>query len=124
MLKYNEKYDRWVTEDGLIYRYNSKQDKLILCNQTKMKNNYLVIQIKKPSRKTCYSHRIVYETFKGEIPEGKEIDHINTIRDDNRLENLRIVNRKENMSNPLSREHLRLSHLGIKYYRKKKTKIK
>ena len=122
MLKYNENYDRWVSEDGLIYRKSSKQDKLILCKQTKLKNNYLVIQISKPNRKLHFSHRIVYETFVGEIPKGFEIDHINTIRTDNRLENLRIVTRSENMLNPITRKHQRDSHLGIKYNRKKKTK--
>ena len=47
------------------------------------------------------------ETFyNGEIPNGYQIDHINTIRDDNRIENLRCVTPKENMNNPLSRKHL------------------
>ena len=46
-----------------------------------------------------YAHRLVYEAFIGKIPEGKEIDHINTIKDDNRITNLRCVDRKENMHN-------------------------
>lgn len=50
-------------------------------------------------------HRIIWETFKGKIPEGYEIDHINTIRNDNRLENLRLLTHKENCNNPLSIEH-------------------
>lgn len=50
-------------------------------------------------------HRIIWETFKGKIPEGYEIDHINTIRNDNRLENLRLATHKENCNNPLSIKH-------------------
>ena len=49
-----------------------------------------------------YVHRLVWETFNGVIPDGYQIDHINTIRDDNRLENLRCVTRKDNMNNPLT----------------------
>lgn len=50
-------------------------------------------------------HRIIWEAFKGKIPEGYEIDHINTVRNDNRLENLRLVTHKGNCNNSLSIEH-------------------
>ena len=50
-------------------------------------------------------HRLVYEAFNGPIPDGMEIDHINTVRDDNRLVNLRCVTRKENCNNPITKEH-------------------
>jgi len=36
-------------------------------------------------------HRLLYETFVGDIPEGMIVDHINRNRLDNRLENLRLV---------------------------------
>lgn len=52
-------------------------------------------------------HRLVWETFNGPIPEGMEIDHINTIRDDNRLDNLRVVTPKENCNNPITAERHR-----------------
>lgn len=42
-------------------------------------------------------HRMVYETFIGEIPAGMEINHRNMIRRDNRLENLELVTRMENI---------------------------
>ena len=47
-----------------------------------------------------------------------EIDHINTVRDDNRLENLRVVTRKENMNNPKTIDALRnkiSSEFGLKF---------
>lgn len=42
-------------------------------------------------------HRIVYETFVGDIPEGYEIDHVNSVRDDNRLINLQLLTHVENI---------------------------
>ena len=42
-------------------------------------------------------HQIVYLMHHGHIP--KEIDHINGIRDDNRIENLREVTRRQNLMN-------------------------
>lgn len=103
-MKYNAKYDRYVTKGGLVYRYDSKQDKLVLCKLTQSKDGYLVCGVIKPKRKTIRVHRMVYETFVGEIPEDMVIDHINTIRDDNRLENLRVTTQKENNNNPLTKQ--------------------
>ena len=44
-------------------------------------------------------HRIVWEMHNGPIPEGMEIDHINHIKTDNRIENLRVVDRAKNLMN-------------------------
>lgn len=43
-------------------------------------------------------HRMVAELFIGEIPDGYEINHKNANVQDNRVENLEIVTRKENMA--------------------------
>ena len=104
-MKYNEKYDRWVTKGGLVYRYDFKQDKLVLCNLNTDKDGYLTLKISKPKSSRVKVHRLVYETFVDEIPQGYQIDHINTIKDDNRVENLRVVTPKENNNNPLTRKH-------------------
>lgn len=43
-------------------------------------------------------HRLVYEAFNGEIPEGMQVNHINEITTDNRLENLNLMSCKENIN--------------------------
>ena len=42
------------------------------------------------------AHRIVWGMHNGEIPDGMQIYHINHVRDDNRIENLRVVSNKDN----------------------------
>lgn len=103
-MKYNDKYNRWVTEDGKVYRQD-KEGNYIECKQTTMKNGYKIISVSAPKKMCLYVHRLVYETFIGEIPLGLEIDHLNTVRSDNCLANLRCVTRKENLNNPLSLKH-------------------
>ncbi|SUX87552.1 Uncharacterised protein [Citrobacter koseri] len=45
------------------------------------------------------AHRVAWILAHGAIPHGKQIDHINGIRDDNRLCNLRLVTQRENDQN-------------------------
>lgn len=111
-MRYNEKYDRYVTKEGLVYRYSYKQDRLIQCRLTTSTYGYLRVNVSKPKKKKVFVHRLVYETFVGEIPSGYEIDHINTIRTDNSLENLRLVTHKENSNNPLTLKHSSESKKG------------
>lgn len=59
-------------------------------------------------------HRLVAAAFIPNPLNKPCIDHINTVRTDNRVENLRWVTHKENMNNPLSRKHLSDSRQGHK----------
>ena len=45
------------------------------------------------------AHRLVWIYHFGDIPAGMELDHINHQRDDNSIENLRVVTRKQNCRN-------------------------
>lgn len=65
-----------VGRNGQIY--NTYTQKMVKGTN---RNGYLRMQI---DGKFYSVHRLVYETFFGEIPEGMVIDHINGIRDDNR----------------------------------------
>ena len=65
----------------------------------KHKSGYLACMVRKHGQngqKGYYVHRFVYECFKGLIPDGKVIDHVNNIKDDNRLCNLQLVTSSEN----------------------------
>lgn len=107
-MKYNSKYDRYVDDDLVIYRFDKNKDRLIQCKQFH-RNRYLLVFTKLG---LVSVHRLVYETFVGEIPKGMNIDHLNTIRDDNRLENLRLCSQKENCNNPLTRKHYSEARTG------------
>ena len=65
----------------------------------KLKNGYLACMVRKHGQngqKGYNVHRFVYECFNGLIPDGKVIDHVNNIKDDNRLCNLQLMSHQEN----------------------------
>lgn len=60
---------------------------------------YYRIQLCKQSIvKTYQVHRLVWEAFNGSITEGLQVNHINEIKTDNRLENLNLMTAKENIN--------------------------
>ena len=109
-MKYNEKYDRYITNNGLVYR-KTKDERLVLCKQTNY-NGYLKICVVKPSKKLLRVHRLVWETFNGEIPDGYEIDHIDGNKQNNALSNLRCVTHIENMNNTITKSKTSISMLN------------
>lgn len=93
-----------VSRDGKILCLNWKRTgKDSICKLSTDTYGYLQVRIDGVFKLV---HRIVAETFIPN-PENKPcIDHINTIRYDNRVENLRWVTHKENSNNPITRKHL------------------
>ena len=65
----------------------------------KHKSGYMLCMVRKHGQngqKGYMVHRFAYECFNGKIPDGKVIDHVNNIKDDNRLCNLQLMSHQEN----------------------------
>jgi hypothetical protein len=77
--------------------------------------NYILIQI---SGRTYKAHRLAWMHVYGDWPNGF-IDHINGIRHDNRISNLRDVTRSENMQNQ-RRPQRNNPHLGVTWCKRRK----
>ena len=62
-----------------------------------LRKGYLRVALSKNGkRKSFLVHRLVWEAFNGPIPEGMQVNHINEVKTDNRLENLNLMTNKEN----------------------------
>lgn len=75
-----------ILKHGLIIHHHKNRD-------------YVKHQIwlyKKGKVKRFFIHRLVYQAFKGEIPNGYQIDHIDNNPQNNRLDNLQLLTRSEN----------------------------
>lgn len=83
--------DRFILKKGVKQFLKGKTLKPSIVNQY-----YSVILSKNNKIKRFSIHRLVYETFIGEIPNGKQVNHINENKTDNKVENLNLMSPKEN----------------------------
>lgn len=67
-----------------------------IINTSTTSSGYLTFSL---NGKMTFLHRFVWEMHNGEIPEDMVVDHINHIRNDNRLSNLRLATLSQNSSN-------------------------
>ncbi len=70
------------------------------------------------NKKLTSCHRIIWEMHNGAIPKGLEVDHINRVPDDNRIENLRLVTRSQNALNTKLKSTNTLGIKGVYKYGK------
>ena len=106
-----KKHFSYDPSTGLLSRDDRKNG-----NGSLDKDGYLIIKVK---GKQFKAHRLIWFLYYGEFPQ-KEIDHINRIRTDNRIENLREVSRQENINNTTKKINPDTGVVGI--YLDKSTK--
>lgn len=109
------------------YQGNSKKNGYVLVKRKpkhiklqKNGNGYLrVILVKNREREKFFIHRLVKMAF--DKPSDLDVDHINGVRTDNRLENLRYCTRHENMTfeNVKRKNKRKSSFIGVNYGRGK-----
>ena len=63
------------------------------------------------------AHRLAWLMTYGDMPSGVEIDHINGLRDDNRIANLRLADRSINTQNVSIRNNSTSGLMGASYYK-------
>ena len=89
-------YDR---DSGVLYwrwRVNNRVPKTLEAGAQNKSNGYLYVKV---HGRRYLVHRVVMLMRYGFYGEGLEVDHINHVRNDNRLVNLRFVTHGENMRN-------------------------
>lgn len=84
-------------QDGYLYWRNRSQ-RININNpiSSKVDGRYATVKAKGHHR---YAHRIIWILHNGPIPDGLDIDHINRIKTDNSIENLRVVTKSQNGHN-------------------------
>jgi hypothetical protein len=92
-------------EKGTIHR-------LIECGGRAKDNGYVHIKL---NGRTYCAHRVIWEYKFGPIPHGMQIDHINGVRNDNRIENLRLATHAQNAQNRKLRTDNTSGHVGVTY---------
>lgn len=85
-IRYNKDYDVFVSDQGNVFSRSKKRGKFKINNNIHGYSSF----------KNTTIHKLVMLTFDKYI-EGLEVDHINNIRNDNRLCNLQMVTHAENM---------------------------
>ena len=85
-IRYNKEYDVFVSDQGNVFsRHKSRGKRAITINN----NGYCQF-------KNTTVHKLVMKTFDKYV-EGMDIDHVNNIRDDNRLCNLQMLSHADNV---------------------------
>ena len=86
-------------------------------------NNYgylsFTIYLEKNRNKSYLSHRFIFECFYGLIEKNKQINHINSIRKDNRIKKLEVVTASENNK----KSSVNKDYTYLKYIRKNPRKV-
>ena len=85
-----------VSNLGNVRSYNNKNKECRLLSPNKQQKGYETVTLKGNINKMCSIHRLVAKAFIPNPQNKKEVNHINGIKNDNRLENLEWATSSEN----------------------------
>lgn len=102
------------TIDGLIYSKIRRRFLKLQATHFTNKPNYLYTELRCIDGKSrCYYvHRVVWYYFKGEIPEGMQVNHMNENTFDNILSNLNLLTPKDNSNWGTRNERISSANTG------------
>jgi hypothetical protein len=102
---------RFDFDRGIIYRFDKKYNTYDIAGW-KDTNGYNRIMI---NYKRIMMHRVIYEKYHNiELKPDQYIDHINGVKDDNRICNLRITTNSQNQQNTKCRNSLGHKHITLR----------
>lgn len=97
--------ERYVFSETAVYSCYLKKEKIL--RQSFNINGYLIVGLSRDKHSTnFFVHRLVATAFIQNKENKPQIDHINAVKTDNRVKNLRWVSASENIRNPLTYSHL------------------
>jgi hypothetical protein len=103
---------RFDFDRGIVYRFKKKYNTYEVA-RNKHPNGYIYIKIN--NKRYCL-HRVLYEKYHNiKLKPDEHIDHINGIRDDNKITNLRIATNSQNIQNTKCRNQLGHKHIYLHY---------
>lgn len=83
--------NKWVIDDEILIAIGDDKLPITIFGKTRKLSGYLVVDDKR-------LHRLIYEYYNGEIPEGYVVHHINHNKLDNRIGNLELMEDKVHRS--------------------------
>lgn len=87
---FEERYS--ITSDGQVWSHVSGR---FLKTHTNPRTGYVQVHLGRNFQ--TYVHRLVLAAWRGPCPDGFQVHHINSVRDDNRVENLEYVTQQDNL---------------------------
>jgi hypothetical protein len=111
--------DYFEIVDGVLYRKEFAREngktwprRAVGITKSNHSGGYVTVGV---NDRKIFVHRIIWEYYNGPIPAGLLIDHINGIKHDNRIENLRLATSRENQQNRIKHREGKL--FGCRYHR-------
>lgn len=113
------KVSNWGRVKSMNYRRTGKEQ---IMNPAKTKKEYLCVSLyKDENKKTFYIHKLVWDTFGSSPRNGHilQVDHIDNNKENNHIDNLQLLNNRENTSKmQLTKEKKVSKYIGVFWSKK------